>query len=121
MRLIILCSCSTLFIFLLFLQDDYVRTWDENQGSNDSKSLTLPHHFLIVWLVKGASNLHALMPFVVVVALIYDKVTSKIRPGSEKFGLTHLWSSFSPLSLLQHQAQRKSTRLCSQFDMAGMI
>ena len=29
--------CSLLF----FLQDDYVRTWDENQGSNDSKSHSL--------------------------------------------------------------------------------
>lgn len=25
---------------LCFVQDDYVRTWDENQGSNDSKSLS---------------------------------------------------------------------------------
>lgn len=25
----------------MFLQDDYVRTWDENQGLNDSKSHTI--------------------------------------------------------------------------------
>lgn len=55
----------------VFLQDDYVRTWDENQGSNESKSLSswlcfalsftrmyqlyhfIPFYFpLAVWLVK---------------------------------------------------------------------
>lgn len=95
MWLIILCSCSKRFVFLLFLQDDYVRTWDENQGSNDSKSPASPHRFLIVWFVKGVSHLHAFIPFFGVIVLIYHKETSKMRPGREKFAMSHLWKSLS--------------------------
>lgn len=40
----------------MFLQDDYVRTWDENQGSNDSKSHTISALFYIVWLVTIATS-----------------------------------------------------------------
>lgn len=29
-------NAEKVFVFMS-LQDDYVRTWDENQGSNDSK------------------------------------------------------------------------------------
>lgn len=38
-------------LFSVFLQDDYVRSWDENQGSNDSKFHTFFVH--IMRLVKS--------------------------------------------------------------------
>lgn len=34
-----LAATESMFVFMS-LQDDYVRTWDENQGSNDSKLKT---------------------------------------------------------------------------------
>lgn len=35
-----LVAAEKVFVFMS-LQDDYVRTWDENQGSNDSKLNTI--------------------------------------------------------------------------------
>lgn len=47
-----LVAAEKVFVFMS-LQDDYVRTWDENQGSNDSKLNHLSSHLcLAVWLFK---------------------------------------------------------------------